>query len=201
MLSSPAAAPAQEQAVDLSAPPVDEYTDIPPGLMMSSEAMPAPKEAMDESDIMTMDDILKAYTDGRFDVVYKHIVPIANGNYPLAQEMLGVMYRNGQGVTKDPTTALTWLTKAAEAGRPLAQHHLANMAFAGEGAQADAVKSLMWLYIAIVHYPEGAEKKQAEQDRDNVSAQLSRRDRQRAMTLAKEWLEKHDEGNLTDAVK
>ena len=75
------------------------------------------------------------------------------------------------------------------------------MAFAGEGEQADPVKALMWLYIAILHYPDGPEKQQAMRDRDNVAAQLSRRDRSRAAALARDWLEKHDEGNLSDLVK
>lgn len=205
LLLLPVAASAQQQDTpDENLPALDEYNNVPPGLMMlesSSTPADASSQSTDESDVMTMDDIITAYNHGQYDVVYKHLVPIANGNYPLAEEMLGVMYRNGQGVPKDPITAVTWLTKAAEAGRPLAQHHLGTMAFMGEGGPPDIVRALMWLYIATAHYPEGPEKQQAQHDRDNVAAQLSRRDRERALALAREWLEKHDEAGLLDGVK
>jgi TPR repeat protein len=108
------------------------------------------------------------------------------------------MYRSGQGVPKSSEQALLWLNKAAEASRPLAQHHLASIYYGGEGVLADPVKALMWLHIAILHYPDGPEKKRAIEDRDNVYAQLTRRDKERALDLAHEWLEKKDEGQLLD---
>lgn len=180
-------------------PPTDEYNNVPPGLLMSSEtAAPLPEEttAPEETSVMTMDDIAAAYKKGDYPLVLKHVVPIAKGGYPLAQEMLGIMYRNGQGVLKDPEEAVVWLTKAADVGRPVAEHHLATMSYSGEGMPPDPVRALMWLHIAIAHYTDGPEKTQAEQDRDNVSSQLSRRDKDRAYSLAHDWLEKKNEAGL-----
>jgi hypothetical protein len=181
-------------------PPIDEYNNVPPGILMSAEtAVPsdtADTSSDDEEDVMTMDDITAAYNKGQYDLVAKHIIPVANGNYAQAQELLGIMYHKGQGVTEDQQSAIEWLTKAAESGRPLAQHYLATMTYAGVGTPVDPVRALMWLYIAIVHYPDGPEKTRAIQDRDNVSVQLSRRDKLRAYDLAHDWLEKKGEGAL-----
>jgi hypothetical protein len=179
-------------------PPVTEYNNVPPGLLMSGAiALPhAADDVAPQEDVMTVSDLIAAYNKGQYELVAKHIIPIANSNYPQAEELLGIMYRDGHGVPKDPQNAVLWLTKAAEAGRPLAQHHLAIMSFTGEGMPQDAVKALTWLYIAIAHYPEGAEKKRAVQDRDNVTLQISRRDKARAYDMAHDWLDKHDEGDL-----
>lgn len=196
-----AGASAQEGGAKSGVPSLDEYNNIPPGILMTADkpATAENTESVQASDeIMTMDDLVSAYNKGQYDIVAKHIIPIANSNYPQAQEMLGVMYHNGQGVVKDQDQAMDWLTKAAEAGRPLAQHHLAIMSFTGNGAPQDTVKALMWLYITIVHYPDGPEKTRAIQDRDSVASQLSRRDRERAYSLAHDWLEKRNEAALLE---
>ncbi len=177
-------------------PSTDEYNNIPPGLLMSGDGSPvleATDDAPVEEEAMTMEDLTAAYSKGQFELVAKHLIPIANGNYPQAEEMLGIMYRNGQGVPKDPEKAIAWLTKAAEAGRPLAQHHLAIISFTGDGATQDTVKAMMWLYIAIAHYNVGLDKTRAIQDRDNVATALSRRDKRRAFELAQEWMQKRND--------
>jgi TPR repeat protein len=185
-------------------PPTDEYNNVPPGLLMAAGdlAIPSPADTallgVDEADVMTMDDITAAYKKGDYDTVAKHLTPIANGSYPLAMEMLGIMYRNGQGVPKNPQEAVAWLTKAAEAGRPIAQHHLANMAYNGEGESADPTRAAMWLHIAISYYAAGPEQTQARQDLANIEDQLSRRDRERAYDMAREWLEKRDKGDALE---
>lgn len=196
------------QAED-SAPSLDEYSNIKPGLLMPETGSPPPEEQdmalpenkaeEDPSGLMTIEDLVTAYQQGKFDIAAKRLLPLAKNGQDQAEELIGIMYRNGQGVQKDPEQALLWLNKAADANRPLAQHHLGIIYYTGEGVQADAVKALMWLHIAIAHYPDGAEKKRAIEDRDNVTTQLTRRDRDRALQLAREWLDKKNEGNLLDA--
>ena len=193
------AALAEDSTGPAPPPPIDEYNNVPPGLLMTG-AMPeidtTAAAAATEDEVMTMDDLVAAYNKGQYDLVAKHVIPIADGNYPQAQELLGIMYHNGQGVPKDLNSAVEWLTKAAEAGRPLAEHHLAIMAFAGDGMQQDTVKALMWLDIAILHYQDGPEKTRAIEDRNNITVQISRRDKQRARDMAHDWLEKRGEGAL-----
>ena len=97
---------------------------------------------------------------------------------------------------KDPKKAFEWLSKAAEANRPLAQHHLAVMIFTGEGTLQNPVKALMWLRLAILHYPDGPDKDRAKQDRDSIAAQLTRRDKERAVEMTRDWLAKKGERHL-----
>jgi TPR repeat protein len=191
-----------------STPSLDEYNNVKPGLLMPAatennagapeEAQPQEETPGETQQAMTIEDIVAAYQQGKFDLAAKLLLPLAKNGQHQAEELIGIMYRTGQGVPKDPAQALVWLSKAAEANRPLAQHHLASIYYAGEGVTADPVKSLMWLHIAILHYPDGPEKKRAIEDRENVYAQLSRRDKERALELAREWLDKKDEGHLLD---
>ena len=182
-----------------SPPSLDEYNNVAPGMLMSDDLMPAPTSqdtTQSDADVMTMEEIVDSYDRGRYEVVFRHLLPIATNNYPQAQELLGIMYYKGQGVTQDYEAAIEWLTKAAEAGRPLGEHYLATLLLAGNGTAKDPVAALMWLYIAAVHYPEGAEKARAIQDRNNLASRLSRRDRMRAFELARDWLKKKDEAAL-----
>jgi len=185
----------------LPPPPVDEYKDVPPGLLMSEDSLSPQKiqeSRQSDQDVMTMDEIIAAYDNGQYDLVVKHLAPIAASNYPEAEELLGILYYKGQGVQEDDETAVAWLTKASDAGRPLAQHYLANLTYAGKGTPQDPVTALMWLYIAVVHYPDGPDKARALQDRTSLAARLSRRDRARAYEMARDWLKKKDEAALFD---
>jgi TPR repeat protein len=198
-LAEDAPSPPESGDAVIAPPSTDEYNNIPPGMLMSSDDSTAPQETQQsEEEVMTMTDLVAAYNKGQFDLVAKHLLPIADSNYPQAEEMLGIMYHNGTGVPRDPAKALDWLTKAAEAGRPLAQHHLAIINYTGDGVQKDSVTALMWLYIAIAHYQDGGEKTRAMQDRDNVSQQLSRRDKKRALDLAREWMNKRNDAALLE---
>ena len=182
-------------------PPTDEYNNVPPGMLTSDDEGPVTitqEPLQSDSDVMTMDEILEAYKAGRFPVVVRHLLPIANNNYPQAQELLGIMYAKGEGVTQDYESAVGWLTKAAEKDRPLAEHYLATLTFAGTGVSPDPVAALMWLYLAVVHYPEGPDRARALQDRENLSSRLSRRDRLRAFEMAHDWLKRKDEVALFD---
>lgn len=177
-------------------PSLEEYKDIPPGVLMPKDYVApqlTPAEGAEEEEGMTIEDILAAYHAGKHDLVMQRIMPLAKDGRPAAMELLGLMYRNGEGTPKNSEQAILWLTKAAEAERPLAQHHLGVITYAGEGVIADPVKALMWLHLAILHYPEGPEKTRAMQDRDAILGQLTRRDKDRAQEMAREWLTRKDE--------
>lgn len=191
------------------APSMDEYNDVKPGLMMDNAQPTQPAQgatadgqpatvSQESQQVMTMNDIVVAYKQGKFAEVAQLLEPLAKNGQHQAEELLGIMNRLGQGMPKDPAKAMTLLQRAADANRPLAQHHIGSMYYAGEGVGADPVKALMWLYIAIVHYQDGAEKDRARADRDTIYAQLSRRDKERARELARGWLEKKDEAHLLD---
>ncbi len=196
-------------AQDAVAPTMDEYNDVKPGLLMPGATAQQAPQAQDDSglpttvsqesqQVMTISDIVAVYKQGKYEQAATLLEPLAKNGQHQAEELLGIMYRLGQGVAKDPAKAMDLLSRAAEANRPLAQHHIGSMYYGGEGVSSDPVKALMWLYIAIVHYPDGAEKDRARADRDAIYAQLSRRDKERAREMARGWLEKKDEAHLLD---
>ena len=150
---------------------------------------------------MTLEDVIKAYHEKKYDVTAKYLLPLAESGSHRVEEILGIMYLNGQGVPKNSKEAYYWFSKAAKAGRPLAEHYIAILTFEGNGVppsrmgnvRADPVRALMWLNIAILHYPTGPEKTQAMADRDSISASLTRRERDRALELTRERLYENGE--------
>lgn len=188
-------------------PSTDEYNNLPPGLLLSQEqAQEVAKESgQDPSTIpeatrkVNYDKIMEMYKEGKFEEVARNLKPLSEGGHHGAEELMGIMYRLGQGVKVDQLKAFDLLSKAADANRPLAQHHMGTMYYTGEGVPAaDAVTALMWLHIAIVHYPDGPEKESAIKSRDNIYTQLTRREKDRALEMARSWLTKKGEGHLLD---
>lgn len=184
----------------------DEYNDLPKGLLLSgkdgdktkTDEAAATDPQNSESGRMSYETALKLYRQGKFNEALQGLIPMAQQGQSSAQELLGIMYRMGQGVPKNPELAFENMRKAAEDNKALAQHHLGVMYFTGEGVKADAIQALAWLHIAIVHYPDGPEKTRAEQDRDNVYKALNRRDKESALKVAHDFLEKKGEAHLLD---
>lgn len=188
-------------------PSLDEYKDVPKGLLLSPEqAEEAAKESgEDPAEVgirqrkkLNYDKIMELYKQGKFEDVVKDLKPLAEGGHHGAEELMGIMYKEGQGVKKDTLKGFDLLTRAAEENRPLAQHHLAIMYYIGDGVTKDPVMALSWLHIAIVHYADGPEKDRARQDRDRLYTQLTRREKDRAMDIARVWLTKKGEAHLLD---
>lgn len=187
---------------------LDEYKDVPIGLLLSPEqAEEAAKESgVDVSEVGVMgrqklnyDKLMELYKQGLYAEIIKDLMPLSEGGHHGAEELMGIMYKEGQGVKKDALKGYDLLVKAAESNRPLAQHHLAIMYYLGEGvSQKDPVMALSWLHIAIVHYPDGPEKDRAKHDRDNLYTQLTRRDKDRALEIARSWLQEKGEAHLLD---
>lgn len=191
-----------------SLPSTDEYASFKPGLMMSDENVSSSVEQDNGSDvkiiiedesgekIATLETLISRYQSGEYDGLQEPLQNLSASGNVQASEMLGVMYYGGKGVERNAAKAFEYLNKAAENNSVIAQHHLGAMYFTGEGTIADPVKSLMWLHIAIAHYPEGAEKKRATEDRDNVFVRLTRREKERALEMAQEWLSQRGEAHL-----
>ena len=65
-----------------------------------------------------------------------------------AQNNLGFMYANGEGVPQDNTEAVRWYLKAAEQGDPIAQYNLGGLFYEGEGISKDNLQAYAWFSIA-----------------------------------------------------
>ena len=95
----------------------------------------------------------------------------AQGNAE-AQNSLGELYANGQGVPQDYAQARQWYEKAAAQGNALAQNNLAELYFAGLGTTQDYVRAYLWVSLAAVHM-KGEEQKQAEENRNDVAGRMT----------------------------
>jgi TPR repeat protein len=83
---------------------------------------------------------------------------------------LGLAYRNGDGVPRDPAAAVRSLRSAAERGVAPAMFILSHMLAEGEGAARDPVAARRWLEAAAqAEYPEALQEL-AMEERDPVRA-------------------------------
>jgi TPR repeat protein len=68
----------------------------------------------------------------------------AEGGDHVAQNALGVAFRDGKGVRADPGEAVVWFRKSAEQGDLEAQISLAVMYFEGRGVDRDPLEGVKW---------------------------------------------------------
>jgi TPR repeat protein len=62
------------------------------------------------------EDGMAAYNRGDYLPAIRLFRPLAEQGSPKAQNVLGVMYRRGQGVARNPTRAFVWFSSAAARG-------------------------------------------------------------------------------------
>ena len=96
----------------------------------------------------------------------------ANQGDTEAQIRLGDLYAKGRGVQQDHAQARAWYEKAAAQGHPIGQNSLAELYFAGLGGPPDYVRAYMWVSLAASHM-QGEEKKQAEENREDVVKRMT----------------------------
>ena len=75
----------------------------------------------------------------------------------LAQNNLGGMYYNGQGVVQDDKEAVKWYTKASEQGDALAQNNLGGMYYNGQGVAQDDKEAVKWFRTSAEQGYSGAQ--------------------------------------------
>ena len=71
-----------------------------------------------------IEDGSKAYRQGNYAEAYHLLQPLAAQGDAVAQEVLGVMYAEGQGVQKDEAQAVQLFRQAAEQGNDRGQYNL-----------------------------------------------------------------------------
>jgi TPR repeat protein len=72
----------------------------------------------------------------------------AEADLASAQNRLGWMYLNGNGVPQDTATALHWLQRAAKHGAPSAQLRLGQLYATGDLVPLDKAKAYYWYSVA-----------------------------------------------------
>ena len=93
---------------------------------------------------------LVAYQSGDYATAFAEFTTLAEAGDAEAQDNLGIMYYNGEGVKQDYKEAVKWTEMAAEAGLTIAQYNLGLMHKNGEGVKKDDVEAAEWLRRAAV---------------------------------------------------
>jgi TPR repeat protein len=83
------------------------------------------------------DDVVAAHARGDYQAAITILKPRAEQGIAVAQNFLGFMYDNGQGVAQDYKAAVKWYTLAAEQGVAAAQNNLGRLYFSGQGVAQD----------------------------------------------------------------
>ncbi|MGC9418376.1 MAG: tetratricopeptide repeat protein [Rhodovulum sp.] len=124
------------------------------------------------------------------------LTPAAEAGDPVAQEMLGLMYRR----SKEYAEAADWFRRASEQGRTKAQIGLGWMYETGEGVPQDTVRAHMWYHLAAENrqgvgsdYPWIAAEvlHRAAAYRHRVSSRMSEADINKSRRMARACITSH----------
>ena len=85
-----------------------------------------------------------AYERGDYATALREWQPLAEQGHAAAQNSLGVMYYNGEGVPQDDKAAVQWFQRAVEQGNADAQFNLGNMYNQGRGVPQDYKAAAQW---------------------------------------------------------
>ena len=130
-----------------------------------------------------------AYKSDDYATALREWTPLAEQGIAAAQFFLGLMYRNGHGVTQDYKTAIKWYTLAAQQGFAAAQYNLSVMYDSGQGVIQDNVYAHMWYNIAA---SQGG--KVAGENRNKLAAKMSATQTEKAQDLARKCVKKKFKG-------
>ena len=95
-----------------------------------------------------------AYKRGDFATAFREWLTLAQDGNIEAQYNIGVMYSQGQGVSRDMASAALWWEKAALQGDKRGQNNIANLYRDGLGVAKDLGKASHWFKDAAARdYP------------------------------------------------
>ncbi len=132
---------------------------------------------------------MDAYNKGDYKIAMAELMRLAENGDPMAQQYVGFMYDNGQGVPTDYGQAAFWYGKAAEQGNSISQHNLGMLYGLGLGVKQDWVQALKWLDLAVK--TSNSTYDQAINDGKIAAARMTPAQIQDAEKLADQWLIQH----------
>tara|TARA_Y100000588_G_C14053428_1_gene838278 strand:- start:42 stop:527 length:486 start_codon:yes stop_codon:yes gene_type:complete len=95
-------------------------------------------------------DARAAYIEGNYPKAFRLYRQLAEEGDVMAQNSLGWMYANGEGVVEDDAEAVYWYRKAAEQGFAAAFQALGVMYSRGEGVPQNDVQAYAWSNVAAI---------------------------------------------------
>ena len=111
----------------------------------------------------------------------------ATGGFAAAQNNLGDLYENGNGVDLNERFALYWYTRATERGEPTAYIGLAMLLLKNTEDRDILIESAKYAILATEKLPDGINKSISEQFLFNLIQRLSEDELERANHLAATW--------------
>ncbi len=91
-----------------------------------------------------LDEGVAAAERGDYATALRELRPLAEQGNAWAQLMVGTMYIEGRGVTRDDAEGVRWYRKAAEQGHAATQYYLGVMYYRGQGVPQDYAKAAGW---------------------------------------------------------
>jgi uncharacterized protein len=92
----------------------------------------------------TLEEAVAAYRKADYTTALRIYRSMADQGLAVAQFNVGLMYDNGQGISKDEVQAMKWYRLAADQGRPDAQYQLGHLYYKQDN-YAEAAK---WFHLA-----------------------------------------------------
>ena len=129
-----------------------------------------------------LEDGMTAYAQANYAEAFRLLEPLAGQGEAVAQEVLGVMYAEGQGVKKNEAEAVRLFRRAAEQGNDLGQYNLGAAYVNGLGVPKDYVLGQMWFILAAAQGFEAARSA-----RDKLTRYMTPDQIIEAQRLAREW--------------
>ena len=126
-----------------------------------------------------------AYQSGNYKGALAQWRPLAQSGSARAQNFLGFMYDNGEGVLEDDIEAVKWYRLAAEQGSAKAQYGLGVMFANGEGVAQSNVYAHMWWNISAADGD-----RQAKENKAIIASQMTAQELANAKTLARACVSK-----------
>jgi uncharacterized protein len=125
---------------------------------------------------------MDAYNRGDFTTALREWQPLAERGDARAQFSFGLLYENGDGVTRDYTKARQWYEKAAAQGDAKAQLYLGLQSSFGQGGPMDLVQAYKWYSLAA-----GNGNAYAPGYRDDLAKQMTPAQIAEAQKRTREW--------------
>ena len=132
---------------------------------------------------------LAAYASGDYDTALREWKPLAEQGHAPAQNNLGFMYANGQGVLQDFAEAVRWYRLAADQGNSPAQNNLGAMYTNGEGVAQNYLLAHMWANIAAANGSEKAVDARERLDRMMNSTDIAEAQRRARVCMESNYLD------------
>ncbi len=136
-----------------SSPPPATASSAGAGAAPPSVSRPAPADP-GQAVMNHASELLKS---GQYSELAALVQPLADNGVAWAQFVVGLIFNNGYGVTKDTLRAATWYRKSADQGYQNAQNNLGFLYYTGDGIPKDVGQAVTWYQKAAAQGQPGAQ--------------------------------------------